>query len=130
MVLQDKIRSKEKVSGKITIEWEWATRTDQLKIEKWIPLLKELTYGDERALSFLSQEDLLPHMSVSVARYILGRIESGEVHFPTEKSRSFTARHAENRKTQIFTNVADWEKDFADEDELSEGEEELKESSS
>ena len=47
------------VSGNITIEWEWMTKTDQLKIDKWIPLLRKLTFEDERRLSFVRQEVIL-----------------------------------------------------------------------
>lgn len=72
-------RSKEKVSGTIMVEWEWATKTDQLSVDKWIPLLQKLTFGDDRALSFIRQEDLIPYMSLPAARFILGKISKGQV---------------------------------------------------
>ena len=111
------MRSKEKVSGTITIEWEWATKTDQLNIDQWIPVLQKLTYGDDRALSFLRQEDLLPHMSVAAARFILGEIAKGKVVLPATDI-SFEAgtiiRHPSRQQAESTVN--DWEKELLDDD--------------
>ncbi|MDP2438424.1 MAG: C2 domain-containing protein, partial [archaeon] len=112
------MRSKEKVSGTITIEWEWATKTDQLNIEQWISVLQKLTYGDDRALSFLRQEDLIPHMSVAAARFILGQISKGKVNLPQAdisfKADSSMKHHPS--KMQDAPNQTDWEKELLDDD--------------
>ena len=76
------IRSDKKVSGTITIAWEWETNTEDLVVEKWIPLLQKLTYGEEKSLPFLGQDDLTPYMPLTVCLYLLGQIALGNVSFP------------------------------------------------
>jgi hypothetical protein len=112
------LRSKEKVSGTVTVAWEWATKTDQLHIDQWIPLLRQLTFDDDRALSFLRQEDLLPHVSLPVARFILGQIAKGYVIFPSSATFApMKSGVSSYRSSKIITNVYDWEREFADENE-------------
>jgi hypothetical protein len=109
------IRSHEKVKGAITISYEWATKTDQMVIEKWLPLLQKLTFGDERALSFLSQEDLLPYTTLPVARYILSEIVKGRVSFShSSHSISSVPRPPSIYQMKVPTTQEDWEREFAD----------------
>lgn len=114
-------RCKEKVSGTITIEWEWASRADQLNVDQWIPVLQQLCLGDDRALSFLRQEDLLPHCSLPVARYLLGQIAKGNVTLPPvsgsiRSDLSSSYYRSTKRQPAVAGTAQDWEQEFADDD--------------
>jgi len=111
------MRSKAKVTGSITIEWDWKSRTDILRIDFWVPLLQDLVHGDDRVLSFLRQEDLLPHVSLPVAQFILGQISKGYVILPHTSPPQVSRDLSTKKQPMIVSTDADWEFEFADENE-------------
>ena len=77
--------------------------------------INSLSLFHNRVLSFLRQEDLLPHVSLPVAQFILGQIAKGYVILPHQNTTWVSSTSIAKKKIKLSSD-RDWANEFADED--------------